>query len=190
MIGNRPQYEFIASSASPQDRLAAGMTDSDERPRDTQLSREPSRSRKSCYFMPSIKFHGRKNWRFGLFTGLYASLAVLVSNVVLLLIGALTHDGVKDGVATIFSGDMKKVSYTSTALHILINILSTILLTSSNYAMQVLCAPSRYEIDKAHRKGLWLEIGLQSFRNLSNIGRRRQILWWFLALSSAPLHLL
>jgi hypothetical protein len=55
--------------------------------------------------------------------------------------------------------------------------------------MQILCAPTRDEIDVAHKKDRWLEIGLMSFRNLSHINTRRALIWWSLAISSAPLHL-
>lgn len=78
----------------------------------------------------------------------------------------------------------------STALRVLINIFSTILLTSSNYAMQVLCAPTRGELDLAHRGGQWLEIGLMSLNNLRHNDKKRAILWWLLTSSSVPLHLL
>lgn len=78
----------------------------------------------------------------------------------------------------------------STILHILINIMSTVLLTSSNYAMQVLCALTRQEIDRAHGLGQWLEIGLVSLRNLRSIERKRAVLWCLSVVSSAPLHLL
>lgn len=133
---------------------------------------------------------GRRDWRYGLWAGFYGSLAVLASNIALLLYGALTHDGIVDGISTVAQGDTVFVSRMSTAYHVLINVLSTILLTSSNYAMQILCAPTRNELDIAHRSGQWLEIGLVSFRNLRHIDKRRAMLWSLLAASSVPLHLL
>ncbi|KAF3043583.1 hypothetical protein E8E11_003089 [Didymella keratinophila] len=56
--------------------------------------------------------------------------------------------------------------------------------------MQLLCAPTRADIDQAHHRGHWLEIGLMSFRNLRYFKSKRVILWAVLAVSSAPLHLL
>ena len=120
----------------------------------------------------------------------YASSTVLLTNTAFLLYGALTHGGIHSGIATLIHGDLKTVSRMSTALHVFINILSTILLTSSNYAMQILCAPTRGEIEDAHRNGRSLEIGLTSVRNLRHTARRRVVLWWLLAASSVPLHLL
>lgn len=65
------------------------------------------------------------------------------------------------------------------------------LLGASNYTMQVLCAPTRAEVDQAHAKGDWLDIGVPSFRNImGRISKKRVVLWWLLALSSIPVHLM
>lgn len=133
---------------------------------------------------------GSHNWEVGLRAGLCASIIVLVGNISLLVVGAVTDGGFSDGIGTIAKGQSRSMIRLSTAYHILINICSTVLLTSSNYAMQLLCAPTRADIDKAHRRGHWVEIGLMSFRNLRYINSKRVILWTVLALSSAPLHLL
>ena len=79
----------------------------------------------------------------------------------------------------------------STALHVVINILSSLLLSASNYTMQCLGSPTRKEIDMAHSKGSWLDIGLPSVWNIAGrINIRRILFWWILALSSMPIHLL
>lgn len=74
--------------------------------------------------------------------------------------------------------------------HLVINILSTLLLGACNYSMQCLSSPTRAEIDKAHNKGVWLDIGVPSVRNLRRLSTARVTLWWLLAISSIPLHLL
>ncbi len=56
--------------------------------------------------------------------------------------------------------------------------------------MQCLSSPTRNEIDKAHSQGIWLDIGVPSVRNLRRLSTTRIILWWLLAFSSIPLHLL
>jgi hypothetical protein len=185
-----PLYKPVDTGTHTRELTTSEVSAEDEPTGDTQnLHRKPQpwyiRLRTSWN-----RYWGSKTWRFGLFAGMYASAVVLAMNIAFLLYGVFTHDGVKDGIATIMQGDMKSVSYTSTSLHVLINILSTTLLTSSNYAMQVLCAPTRSEIDNAHSRGHWLEIGIMSFRNLRHTDKKRAILWWTLAFSSAPLHLL
>ena len=75
-------------------------------------------------------------------------------------------------------------------MHLAINILSTLLLGASNYSMQCLSSPTRSDIDKAHSQGIWLDIGVPSVRNLRRLSTTRIVLWWLLAISSIPLHLL
>lgn len=74
-------------------------------------------------------------------------------------------------------------------LHLIVNILSTILVTGSSYCMQILSAPTRSEINRAHLRGSWLDIGVFSFRNLTHIRKWRTVVWYLLAMSSTSLHL-
>ena len=55
--------------------------------------------------------------------------------------------------------------------------------------MQRLSAPTRDEVDNAHRRHKWVDIGVPSFRNLFFISRWRTLGWLVLAASSLPLHL-
>ena len=87
-------------------------------------------------------------------------------------------------------GDCNAVRKANVELHLGINALSTILLSSSNYCMQCYSAPTRKELDRAHAKGRWLEVGVMSFSNIFHIHWTRAVLWCCLALSSLPLHLL
>ncbi|EYE96977.1 uncharacterized protein EURHEDRAFT_475524, partial [Aspergillus ruber CBS 135680] len=75
-------------------------------------------------------------------------------------------------------------------LHLLINILGTIMLAASNYCMQCLCSPSRQDIEGAHAQRKWLNIGVSSIKNFRFVDRRRVVLWIVLLLSSLPIHLL
>lgn len=128
-------------------------------------------------------------WRFGVYSGVWISSLVLLSNTILLVWGAVRS---KDGssIGTIAEGSPQYTSRISTAYHVLINVLATLLLSASNYCMQILCAPTREEIDQAHRKGISLHVGLQSLGNLRYVATDRAIVWWVLLLSSFPLHLL
>jgi hypothetical protein len=78
--------------------------------------------------------------------------------------------------------------------HVFISALSTLLLSASNYTMQILIAPTRSEVDRAHRgefKGrTWLDIGVLSTTNLAHVGTVRHVLWIVMAISSIPVHLL
>lgn len=130
------------------------------------------------------------NWRLGLLVGSSASALVLCVNFTILLVGAFRFGGYEAGIGTLAQGRSASISRMSTAYHILINLLSTVLLTSSNYCMQLLCSPTRDEVDQAHHRTRWLYIGVLSPHNLRHISIRRTLLWWTLAISSLPLHLL
>lgn len=131
-----------------------------------------------------------EGWRIGVLTGCFASGLVFLINLMLLLVAAFRYEGFQDGIATLARGEQHTIAAISTAYHLLINIFSTILLSSSSYTMQILSSPTRSEVDSAHNRGQWLDIGLLSTRNLRHINRKRLALWCVLAASSVPLHLL
>ena len=93
-------------------------------------------------------------------------------------------------LGTLYHGDCGTSSRLSTGLHLVINLLSTLLIGSSNFCMQLLAAPTRAETDKAHAEHRWLDIGVPSIRNLKRIAYSRRALWALLGLSSVPLHFL
>lgn len=66
--------------------------------------------------------------------------------------------------------------------------MKTILLGANTFTMQCLTAPKRSEIDVAHSKGRYLEIGLPTLNNLN--GWKKKVNCMFLILSTLPLHLL
>jgi hypothetical protein len=113
----------------------------------------------------------------------------LVLNIVVIGWAASAFD-LSGGIGTIYRDTCDKIKTTGLWLHIAINILSTMMLGASNYCMQCLCSPTRQEIERAHARRQWLDIGIQSLRNLTRIKRPRMILWMFLAGSSIPLHLM
>lgn len=95
-----------------------------------------------------------------------------------------------NGTSRLFTGRCDRASDLNTALHVLLNIIATAILASSNFFMQVLAAPTRREVDKAHARGRWLEIGVQSLHNVRSIPTMNSVLWLLLALSTVPLHLI
>jgi Family of unknown function (DUF6536) len=101
--------------------------------------------------------------------------------------GAFSKDGFKwSGV--ISKGSHQKINRLNTMLHFLINTLTTLLLASSNYTLQLLSSPTRGEVDRAHQRGWHLDIGILSIRNL-HLGYNTTIMV-FLILSSLPISFL
>lgn len=93
------------------------------------------------------------------------------------------------GTAQVYRGLCKDTSRLSTVLHLALNIISTGILASSNFFMQIVTSPSRPEIDQAHAYLKSLDIGFQSLRNMSSLSYFKRILWLLLFLTSVPIHL-
>jgi len=118
------------------------------------------------------------------------ALQILMVNLLFLIVASAKYpaDG---GIGTLFDGDCHYVESSTTWLHVAINALSSLLLSVSNYTMQALASPTRQEVDRAHAKGDWVDIGVASVRNVfGRISKRRTACWWLLGLSSVPIHLL
>ncbi|KAF2494478.1 hypothetical protein BU16DRAFT_589353, partial [Lophium mytilinum] len=121
--------------------------------------------------------------------GFITSAFVLTANVVCLVVFHVKYGSKSNrGVIPIYNGDCNWVKNAGIFSHICINILSTLLLGASNLCMQLLAAPTRDEVNRAHRKKVWLDIGAPSLRNLKYIAKSRRILWFCLGLSSIPIH--
>jgi hypothetical protein len=73
------------------------------------------------------------------------------------------HYGVVGGFGIIRQGECSEVKNLTTRCHLLINLLSTLLLTGSNAFMAVYSCPSRPEVDRAHQRGRFLNVSVLSF---------------------------
>ena len=127
-------------------------------------------------------------WRKGVAAGACIVLFTLIINVVVIIAFAIRF-GLDDGLIVLYEGNCNRVSNINLGIHLVINGLGTLLLAASNYCMQVLSAPTRQEVDRAHAQRKWLDIGLSSVRNLFRIRRWRVLVWFLLIISSLPLHL-
>jgi hypothetical protein len=132
----------------------------------------------------------KRGWRGGINVGITIAITVLLLNVAILA-WAATRPRNADGYKSAYSGSCSTSKTLSRWIHLGINILSTLLLGASNYAMQCLMAPTRKEIEYAHSiLGSWAHIGVPSLRNLGIGNSGKSVLWFFLGMSSVPLHLL
>ncbi|KAE9378662.1 hypothetical protein N431DRAFT_459996 [Stipitochalara longipes BDJ] len=126
-------------------------------------------------------------WRATVLTCAFTVIVVLMINVSLAVYGVVKYSK-KGSERNLYVGDCDQAGNISNSLHILINILSTILLSASNYTMQCLHSPTRAEVDRAHAAKKWVDIGIPSWRNRKFVSLRNRVLWWGLGLSSLPLH--
>jgi hypothetical protein len=137
--------------------------------------------------MRHSRFYG---WRMGIVFGSTMSAIVLCCNIIAVVVATSLSTRKSGNFVEIKHGTDIAISRWSTGFHIVINVFSTILLAASNYTMQVLCSPTRSDLDAAHQKGIWLDVGLLSLRNLRHLPRGRIVLGLLLGFSSIPLHLL
>lgn len=145
------------------------------------------RCMKWLYYHPRIQ--KSQGYHFGILCCAIASAIVLVINLTL-TIWAFNHYGTQEGLGTILDGSCTETKKLAMWTHLGINVLSTLLLGASNYTMQCLSSPTREDITRAHSQNIWLSIGTPSLRNLLRISRSRMLLWWLVAISSIPLHLM
>lgn len=114
---------------------------------------------------------------------------IFVSNLVLTILAVSKYRS-QDGVGLIYEGDCTTVRDLNLWIHLLINLLSTGMLSASNFCMQLQAAPTRANVNRAHDGNDWMDIGVPSLRNLKYISRWRRLAWALLALSSLPIHFL
>lgn len=130
-----------------------------------------------------------RGWRKAVVATAIAAGVVLVMNLTFAVV-AMAKFSVMDGIGQIYIGDCGVVKRWNTALHLLINVLSTMLLAASSFTLQCLGCPTRSEVDAAHQKRLALDIGLTSFTNLFYIKWWKAWIWLMLCLTTVPFHLL
>lgn len=129
------------------------------------------------------------SWIKGIYLCGYATAGLLLSNVIFVSVaGGLSSKfpgtGGSSNLKMIYDGSCDVTGRWNTGLHILINVISTCTLATSNY-----CAPARDEMNVAHAKRRWLDVGGSSFRTLFAIPYARLGLWIVLLLTATPFHL-
>lgn len=86
-------------------------------------------------------------WRFGTLLFSLASLVALLLNVAITIYSVSRYGGtISKDFEPIFVGNCAETKSLNTWIHLAINILSSILLSGSNYCMQVMTAPSRKDV--------------------------------------------
>lgn len=106
------------------------------------------------------------------------------------MLWALTHYPIQDDTWTVYTGSCRKVHFADGLSHVVFNVASTLFLGAGNYCMQVLVAPSRKDVDKAHKHGISMDIGIHSVRKIWRMPYSKRALWVLLGVSSTTMHLL
>ena len=131
-------------------------------------------------------------WRLTIAFGMCFVAAVLTANLafyfwVIAKFGATSIDGVVklDGDG----GSCDSSKWRLFGAHLPINVCGAVLLAVSNSAMQIIMAPTREDIDRAH-PATSLEVGILGYRNWKYSSTWRRVTMVLLALSSLPITLL
>ena len=116
--------------------------------------------------------------------------SIMAINISIMLWAILGHPPDYRGVGTFSYSDCSSAATTNSALHVLLNIISSLFLGAGNYCMQILIAPSREEIAGAHRKGKALDIKVPSVKNLRHVKWTRAVAWACIGFIAMILHIL
>ncbi|CAG8428564.1 unnamed protein product [Penicillium salamii] len=193
------QTNPLVSMSVPQNLFTRSDFISDSGDRNEQIDSSVSRlehastrdraARNGCQNGNSLPKRAHEAWKVTLASGALATTVILVGNIVFLVIICVKYPTRSPSVA-VYRGNCATVGRLNTMADVVLNALSTVLLASSNFAMQCLNSPTRSEVDLAHAKKHWIRIGAPSIRNLRFISKRKASLWLLLGASSFPLHMI
>ncbi len=117
-----------------------------------------------------------EGWRTGIFlSSIIIGVCLLAESV--LLIWGLATGGPSGGQGIIYEGDCRAAKDFTNVLAVLLNILGSVLIGTSNYTMQCLSAPSRKEVARAHANGRTLQIGSSSPSDILYMSSWKVSLW-------------
>lgn len=108
----------------------------------------------------------------------------------ILTIWAIRANTLSGSNAILYQGSCNRVVRMASWIQPLFNQLSNLTLGISSYCMQTLTAPSRQEVNRAHKRGHWLDLGMPSYRNLRFISSSKRLNWLLIGISAVPMHLL
>ncbi|KAH8157222.1 hypothetical protein CIB48_g11028 [Xylaria polymorpha] len=114
-------------------------------------------------------------WRGGIIYDTLLTFLILIVGVVGLII-VVTRTRVFSGQLAIFTGDCGTANRIDIGVHVVINVFTVILLSGANYVFQILTSPTRREINEAHNRKQWLDIGVSSLRNFLHVSGFRAIM--------------
>jgi len=130
----------------------------------------------------------KQGWRLGTLVSCYAVAVCLLLELGLLTYALLVNRP-RNGLGILYEGHCEKVKRLSILLLLPLNIIGTVLISTSNYVMQAVSAPTREEVDQSHAKGGFRNIGMPTSYDMVFARPYKSTLWWILALTTVPIHL-
>ncbi|KAI0860541.1 hypothetical protein F4860DRAFT_478805 [Xylaria cubensis] len=147
-------------------------------------------------WFPRMNDNEKTSWRIrlskrnkALLLQIFLVATIFIVNIVLAVYTSSKYPS-QNGVGLLYAGNCDTVGTSNRYLHLLINVLSTGMLSASNFCIQLQASPTRADVDHVHEHNSWVDIGVPSMRNLKYISWWRLVSCIILALSSLPIHLL
>ncbi|KAK3378109.1 hypothetical protein B0H63DRAFT_236952 [Podospora didyma] len=122
-------------------------------------------------------------WRAGLALNVLLWFLILVAGFVCFIL-AISRVSLFAGRSVIFAGSCAMASSINWGLHAALSAFGVVLVAGANYVFQVLSSPTRNELDVAHEKRKWLDLGIPSLRNLRHVEGTRTMLAIIILLSA------
>lgn len=126
-------------------------------------------------------------WRGGIALNMSLAVVCLLVAIVAVILAATTKR-LSGQPETIFEGKCGRARSIDLGLHALINVFAFFFIAAGNYVAQVLASPTRTEVQSAHSKQKWLDIGIPSLRNLAGISKGRGLLCAVIVLAAVSIH--
>ncbi|ROT41134.1 hypothetical protein SODALDRAFT_376843 [Sodiomyces alkalinus F11] len=168
-----PNPEDIAAQL----RRTGGFYDSDSPHDQARRAMSPAQLEKAAPNDDGHRARGLRRWIIGWKGGVILNAAtgalILLPTVVFFVTALSRHQG---GEARLLEGSCELVRRLDFGLHAALNFFVVVVLMGANYAYQVLTSPTRVEVDMAHARKKWLDIGIPSLRNLAFVAKRRAVL--------------
>lgn len=90
---------------------------------------------------------------------------------------------------TVYKGNCSVAGKVNSGIHIALTIYSALVALSSDFFLRLVIAPQPDDIQAAHKESQWVDVGINSLRNLRFIPMVRRALWLLCVISSVPLQL-
>ena len=130
------------------------------------------------------------SWKTSAKVGLCLTIPTLLVSACVLIWGHSRELDPFTGDNVVFEGDCDSSASINTWSSGVINVTSALLLACSHSVVQILLAPTPANIESAHSRGKWLDIGIPSLTNWGSMGLWQTVVCISLITTSLPLSVL
>ncbi|KAM7218192.1 hypothetical protein V8F06_006483 [Rhypophila decipiens] len=156
----------------------------------TELEQPTSRRRWYSFNILPARLQG---WQGALKMLCVLSWVLVIPNLVISSVLS-ARGGLQEWVPTtvmIKQGNCDDIGRDDLWIHLAMNIVTTVLMAATNFAMQAWTSPTRADVDRIHAQGKTVDIGVLSLRNIlsGRIRLKRLLVGCFMLIVALPLHL-